>query len=137
MKAITLWQPWASLMVLGVKKIETRSWPTRYRGPLAIHAAKRIFIPDSDEFRYFMGLYIIDPKILPLGAMLGICQQVDCIQVPDSSSKGVPGLTNTERAFGDYTPGRYAWITTGMKAFDSPIPCSGKQGLWNWEGVAA
>lgn len=41
MKAISLWQPWASLVALGVKTIETRSWSTKYRGPLTIHAAAR------------------------------------------------------------------------------------------------
>lgn len=46
MKALTLWQPWASLVALGIKTIETRSWSTQYRGPLAIHAAKRK--PDVD-----------------------------------------------------------------------------------------
>jgi activating signal cointegrator 1 len=40
MKAITLTQPWATLVAIGAKRIETRSWPTNYRGPLAIHAAK-------------------------------------------------------------------------------------------------
>lgn len=42
MKAITLTQPWATLVAIGAKRIETRSWATRYRGPLAIHAAKGI-----------------------------------------------------------------------------------------------
>lgn len=41
MKAITLWQPWASLIAIGAKKYETRSWKTNYRGPIAIHAAKK------------------------------------------------------------------------------------------------
>ncbi len=41
MKCISLHQPWASLVVLGAKKFETRSWPTSYRGPLLIHAAKK------------------------------------------------------------------------------------------------
>lgn len=40
MKAITLWQPWASLLAIGAKQHETRSWKTSYRGPVAIHAAK-------------------------------------------------------------------------------------------------
>lgn len=40
MRAISLWQPWASAIALGSKRIETRSWSTSYRGPLAIHAAK-------------------------------------------------------------------------------------------------
>lgn len=41
MKAITIWQPWASLLAHGMKQYETRSWATKYRGPIAIHAAKR------------------------------------------------------------------------------------------------
>lgn len=41
MKAITIWQPWASLLACGAKKYETRSWKTDYRGPIAIHAAKK------------------------------------------------------------------------------------------------
>jgi hypothetical protein len=41
MKAITIWQPWASLLAIGAKKYETRSWPTKYRGTIAIHAAKK------------------------------------------------------------------------------------------------
>jgi hypothetical protein len=47
MKAITLHQPWATLVAIEQKKIETRSWPTSYRGPLAIHAAKTM--PDYKE----------------------------------------------------------------------------------------
>lgn len=38
MKAITIWQPYASLIAAGLKEYETRSWPTRYRGPIAIHS---------------------------------------------------------------------------------------------------
>ncbi len=41
MKALTIWQPWASLIARGVKQYETRSWPTKYRGPIAIHAAMK------------------------------------------------------------------------------------------------
>lgn len=41
MKVISLLQPWATLAVIGQKKIETRSWSTKYRGPLLIHASKR------------------------------------------------------------------------------------------------
>lgn len=40
MKAITIRQPWAGLIAVGEKVYETRSWPTKYRGPIAIHAGK-------------------------------------------------------------------------------------------------
>lgn len=42
-------------------------------------------------------------------------------------------LSPTEIALGDYSPGRYAWEFSGLHPID-PIPASGKQGLWNWEG---
>lgn len=41
MKALTIWQPWASLIACGAKQYETRSWATKYRGPIAIHAAMK------------------------------------------------------------------------------------------------
>ena len=40
MKALTVIQPWASAIAVGTKRIETRSWATKYRGPLLIHAGK-------------------------------------------------------------------------------------------------
>lgn len=50
MKILSLWEPWASLMAIGAKKIETRSWSTDYRGWLAIHAAKGgLTIDDLEE----------------------------------------------------------------------------------------
>ena len=48
MKAISLTQPWASLMALGCKTIETRCWPTKERGYIAIHAAKKMTTADKD-----------------------------------------------------------------------------------------
>jgi len=41
MKAITILEPWASLIACGAKRYETRGWPTKYRGEIAIHAAKQ------------------------------------------------------------------------------------------------
>lgn len=51
MKALTIQQPWASLMASGDKLYETRSWPTKYRGPIAIHAGKQI---DPDVFQFLL-----------------------------------------------------------------------------------
>lgn len=52
MKIITLWQPWASLVALGLKQYETRSWSTQYQGGLLIHAAKRPFIRSEDGITF-------------------------------------------------------------------------------------
>ena len=78
MKAITLWQPWASLIVYGHKHIETRSWPTKYRGWLGIHASQKLVIPDDPGFVEQMERAIGNPLTLPRGAVVGCCQIVDC-----------------------------------------------------------
>ena len=125
MKAITLWQPWASAMAFGWKKIETRSWSTNHRGPLFIHAAKkRIGWPSL----YIQGAFddvAFQPSDLPLGCILCSVDLIDCkkITIPNR-----PDMA--ERQFGDYTHGRFMWITENLKIF-KPIPFRGNQGFFN------
>lgn len=85
MKAITVWQPWASLLACGAKQYETRSWPTKYRGPIAIHAAKRLFNTDSYfdrelySFADALGLSdIYSFNSLPYGAIIATGELVNC-----------------------------------------------------------
>ena len=126
MKAISLWQPWASLMALDEKKIETRSWATHYRGPLAIHAAKkpvvRIFTSLLMALRR-VGVY--DVPDLPLGAIVGVCDLIDCIQM---TAFNLPD--ETEVQLGHYEPGRFMWIVENMVSID-PIPFRGWQRIFN------
>src|SRR3546814_13455324 len=77
LKAISLWQPWASAIALGHKSIETRHWPTKYRGELAINAAKR-FGPDEREFASIERALGRMPPRLPLGAIVAV------VDLPDS-----------------------------------------------------
>lgn len=143
MKAITLWQPWASLVAIGAKKIETRSWPTKYRGPLAIHAAKdrRYWkIAHDEPFRsVFMEARLYRQDDLPYGCIIATAEIVDCLMIQRQTFIGYPILKNgqeikgNELAFGDYTPRRYAWILEDVKQLPEPIPAKGRQGLWNWE----
>lgn len=90
MKAITLWQPWASLIAVGAKTIETRSWSTKYRGPLAIHAAKRparfenmkSLVGDLAWDQWFSaGLVSEDGSTdeIPYGAIVATCDLVDML----------------------------------------------------------
>src|SRR3990167_3828953 len=103
MKAITLTQPWATLVALGHKRIETRSWTTSYRGPLAIHAAKGFPMTAQRvcwEHRTIAGTL---PRIFghnphdeaagvgastgyefPLGAVVATCQLVDVLPILDA-----------------------------------------------------
>jgi len=139
MKAITLWQPWASLVALGYKTYETRSWLTRYRGWLAIHAAGRPCDPHVFYQYPFQRVFLLPevgiahPSDLPLGAILAI---VDLTGVTPGEELAPPGRTPTvgwlQLAFGDFTPGRFAWLLKDRRPLDVPIPARGKQGLWDW-----
>lgn len=126
MKAISLWQPWASAMASGNKQNETRSWPTSYRGDLLICSSKRKPTPEevgSGDYNIAMGL--------PYGCALCVVELVNC--VPTQCFHGNPRakLSNTERELGDYTPGRFAWLTKNLRTLRRPIPIVGRQGLWN------
>ena len=124
MKALTLIQPWATLIVAGHKSIETRSWRTPYRGPLLIHAGKKVD-------RYFADWLIAkgdpaarDLEELPTGAILGIANIVDIC----STNSFLP--PPREFQYGDYTSNRWAWQLDGIFRLDEPMACSGKLGLW-------
>lgn len=152
MKALTLTQPWATLVAIGAKKIETRSWSTSYRGPLAIHAAKTWNEDDfygcfNTPFAQCLAAagYDTQYKIahLPVGCVLATCELVGMDQFgpwinerkPMLWSKGrnTFELTEQERAFGNYSLGRYGWFLANSKPLPEPIPARGFQRLWDWE----
>lgn len=185
-KALTIRQPWAQLIALGVKTIETRSWSTRYRGPLAIHAGtsrpKCSQWEDGpfDEVGDFQfgahvegreaphdwwiqdlrdGSGIDDVYDLPLGAVVAVADLVDVVPMIDGSlgwtkdSDTPPAalvlswdtsamLVDTrdtgtfpdysdQLPYGDFAPGRYAWLLDNVHPID-PVPAKGRQGLWTW-----
>jgi ASCH domain. len=133
MKAISLLQPWATLVVLGIKTIETRNWSTKYRGPILIQASKgkagSIF---ADELSFKK--YITDFNKLPFGAIIGKATITDVIRVEDlaMSDELINRLTMEEKAFGDYSEGRYAWILEDPVQFDKPIPARGTLNVWEY-----
>lgn len=106
MKALSLWQPWASLMVHGMKRIETRGWYMRHRGPLLIHAAKK-WDEDLAELCHLDPTYATAltacgftkdlrdtrPKGMPFGAIVGRVEVVDCVAT-DSIDKAMPGSSD-------------------------------------------
>ena len=117
MRASTLWQPWASYVVEGLKRYETRSWYCGHEGLLAIHAGKHSTVRDKSlpELGYEA----------PLGAILGVVVMDACIPTTMSDT-----LTDEELALGDFSPGRYAWRFTAVFKLDEPIPYRGAQGIW-------
>lgn len=125
MKCISLWQPWASLIALGHKRIETRSWAPFHRGPLVIHAAK---YGDAATRRFELELReegLLDGGPLPLGAAICI---VELLEVQRTEQIV---CSETERRFGDYRPGRWGWMLQLVRRFDTPLPIRGRQQLFD------
>jgi hypothetical protein len=119
-----------------VKKIETRSWQTAYRGTLFIHASlgrKGKALMNEAPF----SRYINDFDSLPFGAVIGHVQLNDVVPVENLfySDTKLNALTLEEKAFGDYTKGRYAWLLSEPTTFAKPIPVKGSLGLWPFNGT--
>lgn len=136
MRAFTAHQPYAYAIVAGLKPHETRSRRTNIRGRVAVHAGKaslnRATRALSDRAFWELLEAIGGKDDQPLGAVVGTVEIVDCLPVEEV----VDTLTRQQRALGDYSPGRWAWVLKNPVMFDTPIPASGKQGWWNWEGVS-
>lgn len=137
MKALSLWQPWATLMALGSKRIETRSWSTKYRGPLAIHAAKRFTRTERElcGLEPFAGVLSAggydDLDDLPLGALVAVVDLVDIVPTDPTLFGAIrTELGEHELSFGNYGPGRFAWKTENCRRLDDPVPWRGAQGLF-------
>lgn len=135
MKVLTVWQPWAQLLADGTKGIETRCWSTNYRGPVLIHAAHKHIVEryPIKTLQYFEAAGVVCEG-LPLGAIIGRANLVECIQMDREYCVWMRKWNPREYAFGDFCPGRYAWVMKDAVLFDKPIPAKGKQRLWNWQG---
>jgi hypothetical protein len=183
-KALTLHQPWASAIAEGIKTIETRSWSTSYRGPLAIHAGKSTdwegvaidgwslhaidadvpevrrlgsvhngeLVPDRYERRFAFPA--------PLGAVVATAILADVVPIATANHEDhlnfvcphidgaltlyrfedgpwrqptVAADMTDQRPWGDFSPGRFAWLLDDVRKLDEPIPARGRQGLWEWD----
>jgi activating signal cointegrator 1 len=152
MKILTLTQPWASLVALGAKHIETRSWSTNYRGPIAIHAGASLgpvggrdgllALCSDEPFLSVLekaGLTGADLFAAgPRGAIVAVADLVECeritpLRVQQGGWLFADGrrweLSDQERAFGDYGPGRFAWLLANVRPLRSSLPYRGAQGL--------
>jgi hypothetical protein len=147
MKALSLLQPWATLIMLGVKLNETRSWSTKHRGPLAIHAsagkpAGARLVAETDPYiKAALEKHGLTFDTLPRGQVLGTCELVEVARIVEEFKKPMDGApyidpyqlyteNPSEYAAGDYTPGRYAWLLSEVVVLETPIPCKGSLSLW-------
>jgi activating signal cointegrator 1 len=123
--ALTISQPYASLIASGEKWIENRRWETKYRGPLAIHAGK--------------GTQYLDRKQLtgyPTG-VVAVASMVACFRIADLDRLGdqlaTVGLTVEAVRQHEHAEGPWCWLLRDVRRLRVPCPCSGAQGLWRWE----
>lgn len=143
MKAISIWQPHASLIIGGIKRYETRSWPAPHSlvgQRIAIHAAKKTddlkelteYISEDDDggpvdpvweaFRHALkGMGFVNSMEMPRGCLLGTA--ILSASLP-TEIIAAPG------AFGDFSPGRFAWHLRDIRALPEPIPFRGMQGFF-------
>ncbi len=126
MKVLSIKEPWASLIMNGTKKIETRSWKTKYRGEIYIHASlskAKIIKPEVYE--------LIKDMNFKCGYIICKCNLVDCIYMTDEYVNDMKINHYEEYICGHYEVGRYAWIVEDVKVIE-PIEAKGKLGLWNY-----
>lgn len=148
MKALTLTQPWATLVAIGAKRVETRGWSTSYRGPLAIHAAKGFPTWAREFFDQppFFSLVLRQAgykswKDLPRGVVLCTTELIAVLPTVYTVAQALARprpfeLTDQERAFGNYLPGRYAFYLGPVTRLATPVPARGALSLWDWDGAA-
>jgi hypothetical protein len=101
------------LLTAGIKPIENRTWPTRYRGPLLIHASKLMFGYDISKAEDIIGV-TIPRSALATSAIVGIATIVEII----------------EHSKSPWFSGPYGWRFDEPRQFKQPIPCRGQQSLW-------
>jgi hypothetical protein len=125
MKALTICQPYAHLIVRGEKRVENRDWPTNYRGRLLVHAGKsRAWLEDGDE-NLFRNLG--DP--LTFGAIVGAVTLVDVLHIDRIQTGDYDRQYPWLRAH-EHTNGTWCWVLAGVTRF-MPVPWKGSLGLFD------
>jgi len=130
--ALSLWQPWATLIAQGYKHYETRGWYTKYRGELLICAAKKKLPKDFYcrlSIKLHGDLYKLMQEDCPRGVAIALVDLVDCIKMtPDFITQ----QSEKELLLGDWKPGRYAWKLENVRSINN-FPVKGQQGIFQIE----
>lgn len=126
--AISLWQPWASLMAANAKKIETRHWPTNIRGLVAIHAAQK-WNEELRQLAFQTKPFNKYTDEFPRGCIVAVGNLSKCLAI-DDYPKLIPAKDRDEYAFGNYEPGRFMWVFDHLWELSSPVYVRGRQGFW-------
>lgn len=133
MRCLTIRQPWATLIALGEKQFETRSWRTAYRGDLAIHAGLRIdkAACGLEPYKSVLARHGLTADDLTTGAIIATGRLTGCYEVTSGmAEENWPG--GNEFAFGDYSEGRFAWKLQDVRPLEQPIPAKGRLSFWEY-----
>jgi len=132
MKALTISQPYASLIADGEKWVENRRWSTSYRGPLAIHAGKGTQYLDRGELAAY-----------PTGCVVAVAQLAACVLLAGVQDRrrgwlcelGSAGFDADIFLAHEYTEGPWCWVLCDVRKLADPVYCRGAQGLWTVAGL--
>ena len=126
MKVLTIKQPWATLIMQKDKRFEFRSWQSKYRGELLIHAGKGV---DKEAMKR-LKKYISDD--LPRGKILGKVNLVDCVKVSPEFKEKL--LKENSEIYADSSfKENYGWQLEVVEVFDKPIEAKGSLSLWEYD----
>lgn len=138
MKALSIWQPWASAIAVGVKRFETRGWSTPHCGLLAIHAAKRCTEAEREDFNEliedslasrlaFGDALSLDFDTLPFGQVVAVGELSRCLPTEECEPSAL------EQLWGNFSGGRYGWEFARVWRLAQPVPWRGLQSLFDVE----
>jgi len=150
MKTITIKQPWASLICEGIKDVENRTWNTKFRGRVLIHASCNSWIWNK-VINYIYGLPLVYDlftckkftgswlKSLKTGAIIGSVEIVDCvINHPSIWAEKTTINQNTKSDSENYEfKTTYNWVLANPIMFLEPIAAKGKLSFWDYPGILA
>lgn len=130
MKVLSIREPYASLIMNGKKRIETRSWRTNYRGEFLVHSSLGK-MAGKDKYNDIVNDLISDMD-MNYGYIICKCKLVDCIYMDEEFIRFIKD-NRTEYAVGEYKVGRYAWVLEDVEPIKK-IRTKGKLNFWNYEG---
>ena len=125
MKALTIKEPWATLIIDGYKEYEFRSWKTNYRGKILIHAGKSLEKNQAKKFKEYNLEY-------NCGEIIGEADLVDCIKVTEEFDNELKKKNSLVYGNSGHVQ-NYGWKLENIKKYDKKIPAKGQLGLWNYE----
>lgn len=125
MKALTIKEPWATLIIDGYKKYEFRSWKTNYRGKILIHAGMSL---EKDMLKKFKD-YNLNCSY---GEIIGEAELVDCIKVDGKFNNKLRNIDPIVYGRSNHVE-NYAWKLKNVIKYNNRIKVKGKLGLWNYE----